>query len=108
MNYRVVIQPHALANLREQHRFIAASSPQVADRWFNRFVAAIESLAQHPQRCPLARESEQVGREIRQLLVGKRSGVRRAYFVISGDAVHVLCVRHGAQSDVPLEDLLDE
>jgi len=108
MSYRIVIQPRALDNLRAQYRYIAAQSPGIADRWFNRFVAAIESLAQHPQRCPIARESAQLGREIRQLLFGKRGGVRRIYFAIVGDEVHVLCVRHAAQSDITAEDLLDE
>lgn len=90
MNYRVVIQPRALINLREQHRYIAASSPTAADRWFHHMIAALEGLGQHPHRCPVARESEAAGREIRQLLVGKRGGIRRVYFVISSEAVHVL------------------
>ncbi|MBL9124352.1 MAG: type II toxin-antitoxin system RelE/ParE family toxin [Planctomycetaceae bacterium] len=94
--------------MRAQHRDIAQQSPEIADRWFNRFVAAIESLAHHPERCPIARESAQLGREIRQLLFGQRGGVRRVYFVIVSDEVHVLCVRHAAQTDITAEDLLDE
>lgn len=108
MSYRVTFQPRALANLEAQYQYIAEHNPTAAARWFNGIVKALEGLADFPERCPIARESEIAGREIRQLLYGRRSGVRRAYFAIENDTVRILCIRHAAQAEVPLEDLLDE
>lgn len=108
MKYRVIFQPRALAQLEEEYRYITQANPIAAARWFNRFVAALEGLADFPQRCPVARESEAAGREIRQLLFGKRSGVRRAYFVIEHDTVRILSIRHSARVDATPEELLGE
>lgn len=108
MKYRVIFQPRALAQLEEQYRHIAQANPIAAARWFNRFVSTLEGLASFPERCAIARESETAGREIRQLFFGKRAGVRRAYFVIDGETVRILSIRHAARDDAPLEDLLDE
>jgi plasmid stabilization system protein ParE len=106
MNYRVIFQPRALADLEEQYQYIAGHNLTAAVNWFNNFVESLEGLSIFPQRCPIARESEQSGREIRQFLYGKRAGMRRAYFVIEDDTVRILCIRHAAQRDIPLEDLL--
>ena len=108
MNYRVVIQPRALGQLDQQYGFIAKENPVAAARWFNHFVDAIEGLAHFLERCPVARESELAGREIRQLLFGRRAGVHRVYFVIEHDTVRILCIRHSARLDAPLGDLQNE
>jgi plasmid stabilization system protein ParE len=80
---------------------------RIAAKWYNRLLSAIKGLSHSPQRCGLARESEITGREIRQLLFGRRSGKRRVLFVIKQDEVHILGIRHSAQSDAPPEELLD-
>src|SRR5205823_2602103 len=46
-------------------------SPQHAAVWYEGFLAAINSLADFPRRCPLARENALFDQEIRQLLYGK-------------------------------------
>jgi plasmid stabilization system protein ParE len=106
MNYRVVFQPQALLDLEDQYRYIARDNSLAADRWFNRFVAAIEAIADSPKRYSLAREGQLIGREIRQLLFGKRRGVRRVLFLIESDTVRVLCIRHIAQRDMSADELL--
>ena len=108
MNYRVIFQPRALQDLEDQYQHIAKVYPRAAANWFNRFVTAIEGLSQFPERCPIARESELVGKEIRQFLFGKRQGVRRAIFVIDEQTVRILSIRHASQSDIAPEDLLNE
>src|SRR5262245_58927186 len=108
MTYRVIIQPRALEHLEAQYQYIAQQSPWAAASWFNRFVKALESLAEFPQRCPVARESDVVGREVRQLLFGGRAGTRSAYFVIEADTVRILAIRHSTRSDIPLDDLLND
>lgn len=106
MTYRVILQPQALQQLEEQYQRVAKQNPRAAANWFNRFVTALESLSQMPERCAVARESELVGREVRQFLFGKRAGTRRAFFVIEDDTVRILAIRHSAQSDVTPEELL--
>jgi plasmid stabilization system protein ParE len=106
MKYRVVLQPRAAEQLEEQYQHIARQNPRSAANWFNRFVSALQGLSHNPQRCAVARESELVGREIRQFLFGRRAGTRRVFFVIEGKTVHVLAVRHSAQPDITPEELL--
>jgi hypothetical protein len=55
-----------------------------------------------PRACSLAPESDYFGREIRQLLYGKRQHKYRILFEIREQTVVVLRVRHGAQR--PLEE----
>jgi plasmid stabilization system protein ParE len=61
-------------------------------------------LEQFPERCGMAPESEQIGREIRQLLYGRRGGVYRALFVVEKDEVHVLHIRHAARDTMTSEE----
>ncbi|MBI3838461.1 MAG: type II toxin-antitoxin system RelE/ParE family toxin [Planctomycetia bacterium] len=105
MKYRVIIQPRALADLEAGFEYVALQNQPAAARWLSRFLSAIDGLADLPERCSIARESELVGKEIRQLLFGRRPGVWRALFVIESDAVRVLCLRHSARQDVSAEDL---
>jgi plasmid stabilization system protein ParE len=107
MKYHVIFQPRALQNLEGQYQHIASHNPRAAARWFNRFVTALEGLSQFPERSPIARESDLTGREIRQLLFGKRQGVRRAFFVIEQQTVRILSIRHASQSEIDPDDLLE-
>jgi plasmid stabilization system protein ParE len=105
MKYNLIIQPPALADLDEAYRWIAERSPENAAHWFNGFLEALHRLEQFPDRCGVAPESEQVGREIRQLLYGRRAGVYRALFVVEKDEVHVLHIRHAARSTMTPDEL---
>ncbi|MFO0947583.1 MAG: type II toxin-antitoxin system RelE/ParE family toxin [Planctomycetota bacterium] len=104
MTYRVIFQPRAFAQLEDQYRFIAEKNPIAAARWFNRFKKAIEDLSHFPEQFPLARESALARREIRLKIIGKRASARRTYYVIDGDTVRILCIRHSARSDASMED----
>lgn len=95
MSYRVIIEPPAAQDIDSAYNWIAERNPDAAVNWFNRMEAAIRTLANSPQRCPLAEESRAFDREIRQLVVGRRVGAYRVLFTIEADAVHVLHVRHG-------------
>lgn len=77
------------------YRWIYERAPERAKKWFNGLEAAIYSLEDFPQRCPLAEESRAFEVDIRQLVYGKRVGTYRILFTIVGDAVHILHVRHG-------------
>lgn len=108
MKYSVIFQPRALRDLAEQYEFVARESPQTAARWFNRFVNAIEGLSTFPERCSVAPESRIAGREIRQLLFGRGTGIRRVLFAIESNSVRILCIRHSARGAATSEDLSDD
>jgi hypothetical protein len=54
-------------------------------------------------RCSIAPEASIIGREIRQLWIGKRIKYR-ALFVIEEDVIAILHVRHSRQSNVGMEN----
>jgi hypothetical protein len=58
---------------------------------------AIVSLKTFPRRCPIAPEASFFDREVRQLIVGKRSKYRILY-VVEDDCVSSLPIRHSRQS----------
>ena len=101
MVLRVDISPSALADAEEAFLWIQQESPSKADEWYNGLVDAILSLENFPNRCPLAPESEDIGREIRQL-IHKR---HRILFGITGDVVQVFRIRHTAQDKLSPDEL---
>jgi plasmid stabilization system protein ParE len=103
MAYRILLTPRASSDADEAATYIKQFSPGAASRWLQGLMQAVFSLAELPERCPLAPEAELLGAELRQLLYGKRSGVYRILFRIeSGPSpvVRILAVRHGARQPV--------
>jgi plasmid stabilization system protein ParE len=106
MKYRV----HITAKAEEDAEGVLAwfhenQATAAGARWFAGIMAAIDTLESHPMRCRIAPESEDIGVEIRQLLFGKRRGVYRVYFLIKGQTVYILRIRHGAMDRLKQEDL---
>lgn len=97
MKYRVLISKKAWDDIEQVFFWIAARSPEAAERWKDTLFEVIDSLQQFPERCSRARESLAFGTELRELLMGKRKGTYRITFRIRGRAVHVLRVRHSAR-----------
>jgi plasmid stabilization system protein ParE len=93
MNFRVIIEPSAEADIESAYDWIAETAPMNAARWFNRIQRAIASLDTMPERYSTAPESAAFGYEIRQLIYGNY----RVLFIIRENTVHVLHLRHGAQ-----------
>ena len=107
MSLPVIITPEAAQNLWEaaewwaRHRSLAQ-----AQRWYDGFVDALDSLADRPFRCSLARENDDFPYELRELHYGVGSRpTHRALFTVRPDAVIVLSIRHAAQKDVAPDDL---
>ncbi len=94
MRYRVLIHPQAEAELRDAFAFIWADSPVDAERWRDGLLKKAASLASVPCRCPLAPQSAAVGREIRQLLYGRKGRAYRLLFMVEAGQVTILHVRH--------------
>jgi len=101
MVYRVEISPSALADAEAIFLWIQKDSPQKAEEWYNGLVDAIVSLESFPNRCPIAPESQDIGREIRQLLYKKH----RIIFGVTDDVVLVFRVRHAAQDRLSSDEL---
>ncbi len=108
MNDRLSLSPETtslLAEITEWYRFTSGDT-SVADKWFTGFERLLESLIQHPDRHPLAREADEIGIELREVHYGSgRRLTHRALFVIEGDVVEVLTIRHHAQQDLTREEL---
>jgi plasmid stabilization system protein ParE len=78
-----------------------ATIARPALRWLREINAHIFSLAENPERCPLAHESARFAYEIRELHLGIGSQpTHRALFRIIGNGVEVLMVRHVAQDEI--------
>lgn len=106
--YRLIIQPPALDDLDEAYQWMKEQAPEAAARWFSGFVKALNTLTTFPDRCGLAPENEAVEPEVRQLLYGRRRGVYRALFTITGKEVRVLHIRHAARQTMTADELTDE
>lgn len=106
MSYRVVIQPLAFDDLEETLTYLSKHySPATAAAWYEGCLAAIESLAENPERCSRARESDKLSVEIRQLLYRRHRSVYRILFTLQENSVRVLYVRHSARDDTTPREL---
>jgi len=97
MTYHVIITPEAEADLRTAYRHIRSRAPHAARDWIRRARQSAKTLARHPGRCPLAPESASFNEPIRELFFGSGNrGTYRFLFVVLGESVYVLHVRHGS------------
>ena len=86
-----------------------------AQKWFNEIIDGLASLQDMPRRRPAADESEELGREVRFLLHGRRNHLYKVYFSVpektwASGTVQVLPVRHWARRGIAaheLEELLE-
>lgn len=105
MRYRVTIHPDAERELKEAYEWLREESPEAAERWRRGLLKKAATLARFPERCPLAPEAEKLGEDMRQLLYGRRKGSRyRLFFIVEGDTVTVLHIRHGARRGLGEEE----
>jgi plasmid stabilization system protein ParE len=113
MAYEVRLTTPAEADAYAAFERIREVAPTHAERWLRGLFRAVFSLGEMPARCPLIPEAEEIGRDIRQLLYGKRSGVYRIIFDVQeqseeGPRVRVLRIWHGSRDRLHVEDLEDE
>jgi toxin ParE1/3/4 len=103
MAYRVDITSRAERDFRSLFEEIRAAESGSALKWYRKLKAAILSLEEMPNRCPVTRESAQ----LRHLLYGHKPHVYRViYRVIEKQKrVEILHIRHGARQDFGEPDL---
>ncbi len=97
MPHAITIFPRAIADIGGAVAWRSQRSSLDGARLHAGLLAAIRSLANRPDRCPLADEAADLGLELRELLYGRRRSVYRILFTITGQSVNVLRVRHTAQ-----------
>jgi plasmid stabilization system protein ParE len=97
MSFRVVVTETAHEEVVRAYGWLAERNEIAAEKWQAALLEAIDKLAQHPQRFPLAPESNWYPGDLRQLLIGKRRGTYRILFEVVGKTVYVVRVRHSAQ-----------
>jgi plasmid stabilization system protein ParE len=85
--------------------FHKQSALAAGSRWFRQLMDRIDTLESHPERCPLAAESDDLGLEIHELHFGKRRGTYRVLFRLVGRTVFVLRIRHSARYAVTGDDI---
>ena len=89
--YRIDIKPTAENDLARRFAQIEKESSQNAVSWYLGLIDAIEKLDVLAERCPIAPEDVDIQRGIRHLIVGDY----RVLYVIDGDVINVLHIRHG-------------
>jgi plasmid stabilization system protein ParE len=103
MTYDLVYTERAIRELNAAADYIAQHAPETAERWFNGFVAALETLRRDATIYSLAPESSFCSIKVRQIIYRTRSRrAHRALFTIRDDKVYILAIRR------PGQDLLTE
>ena len=73
MQYRVMLTDKAETDVESVLKWVSDQrATDAGGRWFVQLMARLDSLEQHPNRCSLASESNELGEEIRELLLGRR------------------------------------
>ena len=101
MSLDVLVMPRAEKDLRQSTQWWTEHrDAEQASRWWYGILEKIETLAEHPDRWPLARENSKHPYELRELHFGLGSRpTHRILFTIRPDSVAVVAVRHVAQDD---------
>lgn len=88
--YQIDIKPTAKNDIARRYAQIEQESPQNAVNWYLLVIEAIEKLAELAERCSVAPEDIDLNKGIRHLIIGNY----RVLYVIEGEVVSVLHVRH--------------
>lgn len=106
MAFRVVLADRAEADVEAVLKWFSDQrATEAGGRWFTQLMARLDTLEQYPTRCALAPESEELGQEIRELLLGRRRYKYRLLFRIVGNTVQILRVWHSSRDSVTRDDL---
>jgi len=110
MAYTVSHTATAEADAYAAFERIQEIAPASAATWLAGLFTAIRTLADMPTRCPVIPEADELGRPVRHLLYGKRTGVYRIIFDIQEASeevprVRVLRIWHGVRDALTAEDI---
>lgn len=107
MTREVVLTETAQQQMNAAADWYAEQNPTVAAKWFNGLIARLNFLSDNPEQYAVARESEFLPVELRQMLYGSGKRItHRVLFVIREQRIVVYQIRHVAMPDIAAEDLL--
>lgn len=107
MTYIARLSERARVELQIAHDWWAVNRSAIqAERWYDRFVAVLDSISADPDRFARAPESLPTDCVVREAHfgLGKRA-THRALFTIRDNSVVVLSIRHSSQRNLNLEEL---
>ena len=106
MTYRVDISIPALQDAEAGFLWIRQFNNDTAKAWYEGLLEAVFSLEQLPYRCPLAPESEILGREVRQLIYGKKNQTYKIFFEIREEekTVRIYRIWHSSKDWISAEE----
>lgn len=106
MTYRVELTELAEADVASVlNWFRDQGALKAGARWFAQLMSRLETLASHPDRCAPAMEAEDIGKEIREILLGRGQYKYRILFQIRGNTVSILRVCHSSRDFIRPGDL---
>ena len=101
MAFRVEISAQAERDAEAILDWLLTQHPgQAGIDWFLGLDDAFASLAEFPERCPIAPENTRFPFEVRQLFYGRKPHTYRILFTIVAEVVQVLHIRHGRRKPV--------
>ena len=105
--YRVVLGPLARNDLEEAYQYAASREPVAAARWYHRFINALQTLSERPDRGPLSLENGKSPVELRDFLFGKRPYIFRVIYTIRTDVVLIIRIRRAQRRRIGPDELRD-
>ena len=100
MEFQVRLTRSSEQQIEAIYLWLKDRNPEYADQWFRGLMNLIATLQDKPRRCPLVKENHSISEEIRQILYGKSRNKYRVIFAIRENTVHIIYVRHSAQSSI--------
>lgn len=106
MTFELIYTDRAKQDLQRAADYIARDSPETAQRWFESFISALESLRMDAPIYGVAPESRDCTLEIRQLIHRTRSRrANRALYTIRETKVYILAIRRPGQDLLTSDEL---
>lgn len=106
MSYRVVLTDKAEADVETVLKwFHDHQATEAGGRWFAQLMSKLDTLETRPDRCSVAGESDDIGIEIREILLGRRQYKYRLLFRITDKTVLILRIWHSSRDSITREQL---
>lgn len=98
MSYRVVVEPAALEDIAEAYAWLAERDPDAAFRWLTGLSQVRDPLSEMPRRF-LKWDYPGRSGEVCRMIYGRGRNRYRVVYLIEGDTVSILSVRHAARRE---------
>jgi plasmid stabilization system protein ParE len=105
MAFQIKLTKNAETQIEAAYLWFQDQNPAFADQWFRSLMNEIAKLQDKPRRFPMALEQDIFDEEVRQFPYGKGRSKYRILFSIEEETIHILHIRHSAQSLLSEEDI---